>query len=329
MTRRILVSLAASLLTSCSSPSRTQPPGHIVVALTTDWEGAEVSSEVLEVLDDLRKRSGDAPITHFVSSAYFTKADPDPGLVATLSSSVRKGDELAVHLHGWRSLAAAAGVVPKLSPSYLTGTDKLLAFDDGDTGFDTDLDVYSIAELRAILRTSRKLLEQAHLPISKSFRAGGYLGTPKVLQAIFDEGYTTDSSATDYRNFDQGKEGFLARRLRQVWPKHETTTQPSLVAVTGGQVLEMPIAAFADYASAAQMIAVFEAAHARLRAEPGRDVFIVLGFDLEGATEFGARISEAIEAVRKRPELTRELLFTTIDGAAALARRALEPAPGN
>ena len=39
MPRRVLVCLAASLLTTCSSPTRTQPPGHIVVALTTDLEG--------------------------------------------------------------------------------------------------------------------------------------------------------------------------------------------------------------------------------------------------------------------------------------------------
>ena len=94
--------------------------------------------------------------------------------VTTISGIPRPGDELAMHLHAWKSLATAASIEPKLSPSFLTGTDKLLEFEDGDVGFDTDLDAYTGPELRALLRTSRKLLEQTKLPISKSFRAGGY-----------------------------------------------------------------------------------------------------------------------------------------------------------
>ena len=73
-------------------------------------------------------------------------------------------------------------------------------------------------ELRALLRTSRKLLEGTGVPVGKAFRAGGYLGTPKVLQAIREEGFDMDSSATDYRQLDERKDEVLPRRIKQIWP---------------------------------------------------------------------------------------------------------------
>jgi hypothetical protein len=321
--------LAAMVIVGCSPSSPTSAPtkGRIVVALTIDWEGAYLSPDGLDALDELRRGLGPVPLTHFVSAGYFTKDRPDPTAVATLVAAVHQGDELAVHLHAWRSLAKASGIAPKLSPSFLTGTDKLLEFEDGDVGFDTDLDAYSVPELRALLRTSRRLLAQIPSPISKTFRAGGYLGTPKVLQAIREEGFTVDCSATDYRQLDERKDEVLPKRIKAIWPGVDTTSQPWFVSAPGGPLLEMPIAAFADYAAAAEIVAVFEAAHARSRKDPGRDVFVVLGFHLETAHDFAGRLGEAMEKVRGRPELADGLVFTTVESAAERARRAVTPAP--
>jgi len=308
-----------------SSPSPAPVKGRVVVALTIDWEGAYLSPEGLDALDELRQKFGQAPLTHFVSAAYFTKTTPDPTTVASITQAVRKGDELAVHLHAWRSLAKASEVEPKLSPSFLTGTNKLLEFEDGDVGFDTDLDAYSVPELRTLLRTSRRLLEQTHLPISKTFRAGGYLGTPKVLQAIREEGFTVDSSATDYRQLDEQINEVLPNRIKAIWPNVDTLTQP--FQVPGTQLVEMPIAAFADYATAAEIVAIFEAAHVRLRKDPGRDVFVVLGFHLETAADFAGRLDEAMQQLRARRELVDGLLFATIETAAERARTTIASAP--
>jgi predicted deacetylase len=314
------------VLGSCS---RASPPanGRIVVALTIDWEGAYVSPEGLDALDEFRKALGSAPLTHFVSAGYFTKDRPDPTAARFITEAVRKGDELAVHLHAWRSLAKASGIDPKLSPSFLTGTDKLLEFEDGDVGFDTDLDTYGVPELRALVRTSRRLLEQLHTPVSRTFRAGGYLGTPKVLQAIREEGFTVDSSATDFRQLDERKDEVLPERIHAIWPDVDTTTQPWLVRAPGGSLLEMPIAAFADYATADEIVAVFEAARARLLRAPGRDVFVVVGFHQETAHDFSGRLVEAMKKVRGRPELAGSLVFTTVEDAAERARRTVSPAP--
>lgn len=323
---RICAYLAAALAIGCSSKAPA-PQGRIVVALTIDWEGAYLSPEGLDAIDELRRRIGPAPVTHFVSSAYFTKETPHPAAASSIRGAVRAGDELAVHLHAWRSLAVAAGIEPKLSPSFLTGTDKLLEFDDGDVGFDTDLDAYGVPELRALLRTSRKLLEQTTVPVSRSFRAGGYLGTPKVLQAIREEGFAVDASATDHRQLDELKEEVLPKRIKAIWPGVETLSQPwafeGQAGSQAGSLLEMPVAAFADYATAAEVVAIFEAAHARLAAQPARDVFIVLGFHLETATDFAGRLGDAIDQVRARKELAAELEFATVEAAGAKARRVL------
>ncbi len=329
MAVRTWVLLAAAVIGGCSSrsaPPRPTTGGQVVVAITIDWEGAYISIDGLDAMDELRRAFGPAPITHFVSAAYFTKEQPDPTAAASIREAVRDGDELAVHLHAWRSLAKASGLTPKLAPSFLTGTDKLLEFED-DIGFDTDLDAYGVPELRALLRTSRRLLEQTRVPISKSFRAGGYLGTPKVLQAIREEGFTVDSSAGDYRQLDERKDEVLPKRIAALWPGVTTATQPWLVDARGGPLLELPVAAAADYASAAEITAVLEDAHARLSQAPGRDVFVVLGFHQETADEFGGRVREGIEKARARPELAADLVFTTVEAAAERARRVVSPAP--
>jgi hypothetical protein len=329
MPARIWAFVAVMVVGGCSrsSPSRAPAVGQVVVALTIDWEGAYISPDALDALDEFRRGLGPAPLTHFVSAGYFTKDRPDPTAVASLTQAIHKGDELALHLHAWRSLAKASGIEPKLSPSFLTGTDKLLEFEDGDVGFDTDLDAYGVPDLRVLLRTSRRLLEQAHFLVSKTFRAGGYLGTPKVLQAIQEEGFLVDSSATDYRQLDELKDAVLPQRIKAIWPSVDTMSQPWFVAAPGGPLLEMPIAAFADYATADEIVAVFEAAHARLQHDPARDVFVVVGFHQETAPEFAGRLGEAMTKVRGRRELADGLVFATIEDAAQRARNALTAAP--
>ncbi|MDB4959944.1 MAG: hypothetical protein JWO36_7513 [Myxococcales bacterium] len=318
----------ALVLAACSQSGSESAAtkGRVVVAVTIDWEGAYLSPEGLDALDALRKRL-QAPITHFVSAAYFTKEPVDPTTISSITEVVHRGDELALHVHAWRSLAKASGIEPKLSPSFLTGTDKLLEFEDGDTGFDVDLDTYDAPALRALVRTSRRLLEQTHLRVSSSFRAGGYLGTPKLLQAIQDEGFTVDSSAIDYRQLDQGNDDVLSARIKEIWPHAEKTTQPYVIDLPGGPLLEMPIAAVADYATGMDIVDVFEAAHARLQQDPSRDVFVVLGFHLETAAELAGRLGDAIDKVRRRRELGDELVFTTVESAAALAAKTVAAPP--
>ena len=316
--------LCAMLALGIGACSRGVPAtGRVVVAITIDWEGAYLSADGLDAIDAMRARVGGAPVTHFVSAAYFTKDPPDPGAARTIAGAIRPGDEVAAHLHAWRSLARAAGVEPRSSPSYLTGTDELLAFDDGDAGFDLDLDTYTGPELRSLLRASRRLLETAGIPVSRSFRAGGYLGTPRVLQAVHDEGVAVDSSAIDPRRLDAEPEDPLPRRLAEIWHDVDAAAAPRAIGVAGGAIVELPIAAIADNASQAELVEVLASAHARLAADPDRDVFVVLALHQETAADFTDRVAAALEQVGGRDET----LITTIEHAAGRARLALGVPP--
>jgi hypothetical protein len=325
---------AGALVVACSSSKGKPPPpppatGKLFVAVTLDWEGAYFSGDALDALDALRVKLGDdVPVTHFMCAAYFSKPEPDPEGFENLRTSLRPGDELALHLHLWKSLAIAASIEPKLSPSFLTGTDKLVEFPDGDIGFDTDLDVYGVADLRALVRTSKKLLEPSAMTVSTSFRAGGYLATPKVLQAIRDEGFTTDSSAAAADQFNGPTDKILRQRIKEVWPAAGPGTQPYVISTPSGPIVEMPISAVADYVSAGDITDVITSAHERLAKDRTKNVFVVLAFHQETADEFGARIHEALQRIRARPEIAADLTFTTIANAAELVRGPPKDTPG-
>lgn len=325
---RLAMWIALALVTVASvgcKPRRPPVVGHIVVAVTIDWEGAYIDPDGLDALDEVRSAIGPVPLTHFISAGYFAKPKVDPTALPSIVEALRPGDELALHLHGWKSLALAAAITPRLSPSFLTGTDQLLVLDDGDVGFDLDLDAYSVADLRALVRTSRTLLAQTHVKLSTTFRAGGYLGTPKVLEAIRAEGFMVDSSATDYRQLDEREASVLRERIHKIWPTATTVSQPYMITTPAGPVLEMPVAAFADYATTAEMVAIVDAAHARLHGDPTHDVFVVLGFHQETAQDFGKRLSAALRQVQARPELAAELQFSTVEAAAARALGVTSP----
>jgi hypothetical protein len=178
-----------------------------------------------------------------------------------------------------------------------------------------------------LLRTSRLLLEPTHIRVSKTFRAGGYLGTPKMLQAIREEGFTVDSSATDARQLEEPTAEALPRRVKAIWPGVDASTQPWPLRAAGGDLVEMPVAALADHATADEIAAVVEAAHARLQKDPGRDVFVVLELDLETAHDYAGRIAEAIDKIQARRELADRLVFATVAGAAERARGAMALPP--
>jgi hypothetical protein len=294
----------------CSSA----PPAerhHIVVALTVDWEGAYVSRDGLDELASLRGRLDGAPMTHFVSAAYLTKKTPDPALAPELVAAAARGDEIAMHLHVWSSIARAAGITPKPRPSFLSGTDKIVEFEDGDDGFDTDLDAYDVPALRAMLKVSRLKLEELGIDVSSSFRAGGYIVSANVRKALHMEGYTVDSSAIDANELAMAD--YLPQRVRAVWPAVIPTAQPFVVE----GLVELPIAAVADYTTSARIAAVFDAAAERLKADPSHHVFVTIALHQETAAEYAKRVGDAIDAARVRIGHDA-FIFVTVEKAAYL-----------
>jgi len=147
-----------------------------------------------------------------------------------------------------------------------------------------------------------------------------------VLAAIGSEGFAFDSSAIDPRQLDEVTDPTWPRRLAALWRSITPASQPYVAQTRGGSILELPIAAVTDYATAAEIVDIVHAAHRRLRATAERDVFVVLGCHLETAADYAGRLAEAVAKLRVDQDLVGDLVFTTIDAAAELARTAIPPA---
>ena len=296
--------------------------GRLVVSLTLDWEGAYLHPEALDALFELRERLPGVPITHFICPAYFTRAAADPGAAATIREQILGGDEAALHIHAWRSLARAAGLEPRAEPIFL---DEPVVLGD-DTGFAVDFAAYGEADARTLIRRAKTLLSDADIETPTSFRAGGFSMDPALFAAIRAEGYSVDSSAVwpGWVQPNENGERF-ARHLAERWPSIRELEQPYVVATNAGPVLEMPVTAmFVEYADADEMKKHFAAARDLLAQHPERDVFVALGFHQETAHEFKDQLLAALAPLTG--ELAPLVEFSTTAEAAARAKRQLAKA---
>ena len=295
----------------------------MVVSVSVDWEGAYFEEDGLAALELFRRQNPDVPITHFVCPAYYTKPGAAPADISFfLRGHIAKGDEIGVHLHAWNSLVQEARVPVRTGRSFLTDDGRLMEF-DGDAGFDLDPSIYTTTELRAVLATSRRLLESGGFEVAPVFRAGGWLAAPNVLEAARAEGFKVDSSAVDPTWLGEGasSEGFelLAERVHAVWPKVDRTTQPYLIDTPAGQLVEIPDSgAMADHMASEEMEDHVQSA-ARSSKRP---VFVHLGFHAETAHQYADLLTRALANLRRRKV---PMQFVTVSRAAELARAGLAP----
>jgi hypothetical protein len=304
---------------AAGTPAASAAP--VVVSISIDWEGAYFDVDALAALTALRRQHPDLPITHFVSPAYYTKPGANAAEVtAVLREHMAPGDEIGIHLHVWNSLVEAARVPVRSGRSFLTDDGRLMEF-EGDAGFDVEPSIYTASELRAIIATSRRLLETAGFKVAPLFRAGGWLATPSVLEAARAEGLTIDSSALDAGWLGEGasSQGFevLASKVRAVWPKIDRTSQPFLIDTAAGQILEIPDSgAMADHMTSEEMEDHVQWAATSKK----RPVFVHLGFHAETAHRYADLLSRALANLRRR-HVAMELV--TVSRAAELARKGL------
>ncbi len=316
-----IAAAAAACGKSDSDALIQKAPPVVHIAISVDWEGAFFLPESLDALEAFRKDNPGVPLTHMLNAAYYTK----PGASAAdatreIRRAIRDGDETGLHLHGWKSLVTAAGVKPRDGPSFLSPSSGLVAFQD-DIGFDLDLATFSVAELRALMKKSREILKAQQLTVGPSFRAGGWIATPGVLEAARAEGFTIDSSAIDPAWLDEKEVAALQRRLGDVWRRVDQTTQPFWIDTPAGKILEMPdTGAAADYLSVVEIQQHVERAATAMVAA-GRPVFVHIVLHAETADEFAPRLSQALSMLRAR---STPMVFETLSRSADVARRTLE-----
>lgn len=298
--------------------------GAVGVAISVDWEGRELSEANLAAVERFRARFPEVPLTHFLNAAYFTKPGVEDREVARrIKRALRPQDELGLHLHGWRSLIEAAGVDFQRAPSFW-GVGKPLKPAGGDEGHEVEIAAYSAEELERILTFSKKTLRaRGGLEIGGSFRAGGWVAPPHVMEAIAAAGFGVDTSAVPPKWHEELSGLALRGRIQQLWGSVHPTTQPYRVRTPKGDLIEMPdTCALADYVTAEEMTRHVREALTRQRLRPERDVYVHLGFHLETAARFLPRLSQALSALRA--DADPRLALETLERSAARVRADLE-----
>ena len=294
-TQFVLIFVAAvfSVLSTTSSFAST---GNVYLLVSVDWEGESLRAENLKAIQKFRDKFPQLKLLHFLNAAYFTQpgAEVEAGK-RKISSALRPGDELGLHIHNWKSLVEAAGVSFKDSPTYWGYP---LNRDGNDQGHEVAPTAYSQEEFRRVVHFSLETLEKQGFGRAKSFRTGGWLGAPSILSAIAQEGLTLDSSAVP-ASFLKGEIGNtpLYRWVAKLWPGIGPSSQPEKIKTSAGWIWEMPDnGALADYMEASEMVSVFQTGVSLLRQRDG-DVYVQIGFHQETAEAYLPRVQSALHSI--------------------------------
>lgn len=290
--------------TSEEDSSTKEPAQEIQLLISVDWEGGNIRDKNIEVMEKMRSEFPDIPLTHFLNAVYYTRPDiKKEEITAAIKRTIRNGDELGLHIHGWQSLFEAAGVTYRSEPTYLDlNTEKL-----GDFGYTVDIGAYEIEELQKVIAFSVKTLEDEGLGRAVSFRSGAWLGRNSVLIALAREGFLRDSSAVATVHFDDEffTDSVWYQWLNDLWPNMEPDSQPFIKTLQDEKeartILEIPDnGALADYVRASQMVQVYERCLAYKRMHPGEHVTMNFGFHDVNAFRYLERVTEGIRLIQAR-----------------------------
>jgi len=291
----------ASAASATTERGERSEAGKVQIVVSVDWEGDDLLAANLEAMKAFRRGHPDVPLVQFLNAAYYFKPDADAARTTSrIASVLSSGDELGLHIHGWRRLFEASGVPFRSSPTFW-GTSIDLRACTYDCGHDVPLGAYTTGELRSVIRSSMTTLRAQGFATGTSFRAGGWMAPGSVLEALTAEGITVDASAANVPLLADELAGRpIVAWLRQLWGSVSSTTQPFEVRTGSGSLKELPDnGALADYVTAEEMVSVFQAHKARLSANPQADTVMSIGFHQETAQRFLPRIEAAIAEIRR------------------------------
>lgn len=290
--------------------------GKIRLFVTVDWEGRDLTESNLRAIENLRERFPQVKLVQFLNAAYFTKPGANASdVTARIERALRPGDERGLHIHGWKRLFEAAGVTFRTTPTFWgTSIDARSYTCSSDCGHEVAINTYTTDELRQVVRFSLDTLEANGFGRAKSFRAGGWVASENVRDAIAAEGLGWDHSEVP-TPFLQPKLGTLPLYgwLGDIWPDAVPTSQPHGVEVTEGALVEVPDnGAMADYVSTEQMVDVFEQNKAAFTKNGGRkDVVVSIGFHQETAATYLPALTGALERIYDQATAERLPLEST------------------
>ncbi len=274
--------------------------GSMVIVMTVDWEGREISDKNLKAFSNFRKRYPGIPILQFLNAAYYTKPNANAGeITRRINSVLRPHDEHGLHIHAWKTLVEASGVTFKTKPD-LGGWG--LRNCEWDCGHVISLEAYTPNEMRKIIRKSVDILTNQGFKKPKSFRAGAWQTGPNVKKALSAEGFYLDSSATvpDFILPSWGRSSALVQSIVKLWPNMTVTKQPYLMNINPRPVWQLPDnGSLADYTTADTVMDVLKKNVDAFLERPKPSHWVVIGFHTETAATYLPRIEHAIEKIIK------------------------------
>ncbi len=275
--------------------------GKVQIVVSVDWEGRELGTANLAAMKQFRTANPDVPLVQFLNAAYYFK----PGAVASeattkIRSALTASDELGLHIHGWKRLFEASGV-PFRSASTFWGTPIDLTSCTFDCGHEVPISSYTTGELQSVIRKSLGTLRTNGFTMGGSFRAGGWMASTSVREALTAEGLFVDSSAANVPLLADELVGLpVVGWLRNLWGSIKSTSQPYTIPTRSGNLKEIPDnGALADYVTAQEMVTVFQAHKARWRANPAANTVMSIGFHQETAQRYLPRIQGAVTEIKR------------------------------
>ena len=277
---------------------------EVRVVLSVDWEGRELDDKNLEAMIAFREEFKEAATLHFLNAAYFTKKNANPELVRKkIVSVLRKGDEHGLHIHGWKSLFEKSDVSYRYRPSWMYEKPVPPVSDGPDCGHDVPISSYSVSELRSVIQYSLDVFKKYDFSRPFGFRAGGWMATKEVLEAIQKEGFLFDSSAVPSIFLkDKRKVPILHDWLESLWPDITQTTQPYMILEGPNPLWEIPDnGCLADYMTGDEMFWVFKQNWEALKDKKLKDntITVSLGYHQETAAKYLPRLSDGLKKISK------------------------------
>jgi hypothetical protein len=262
--------------------------GKLQLLVTVDWEGRDLRDDNIDAMKELHQKFPQVKVVNFLNAAYFTKSDADANAdQAKIASAIGANDEKGLHIHGWKRLFEAAGVVFNGGPTFW-GTNLGPQDCFYDCGHEVPLSNYAVADLRKVVKFSLDKLESQGFGRAKAFRCGGWMAKENVREAVAAEGLTYEESAVPA--------SFLAPKLSQfpiqgwlsdLWAGTTQTSQPYRIATPAGELIEVPDnGALSDYVTADQMVGVYQANKAEWQKDPTKNVVVSVGFHEETAAMY-------------------------------------------
>ncbi len=157
------------------------------VVWTLDFEGDAAGDAAMTNTGAVADGLGIPMVVMWNPRAWTAGVSPErqAAMLAWTKERGAKGDEIALHLHMWLDDVAAAGVTPRVGPSWAGRGD----------GYDVPITAYSEEEQSTLVAYAIARMAQHGLPRPTSFRGGGQFADAATLRVLERHGFTADCSA--------------------------------------------------------------------------------------------------------------------------------------